>query len=202
MMFGAPSWSEPGARERLGPVLGGQRPNAGLGPRSSVQPTSAGGIPSSVGVPAPPATLSAADLASPPVTRCADPPAARTGPGMNATLGTRSAVGMTRAARGGGDRRQLNPWAASRCEVPLPTLQRPPWRAVLGREDAGLEKAFGESRIQCLLSARRTQPPRTRLGQRRTRGVGMVSPWRFLPPGAAPASGRATAPRSGSPGVC
>jgi hypothetical protein len=66
MMFGAPSWSEPGARESLGPVLGGQRPNAGLGPRSSVQPTSAGGIPSSVGFPAPPATLSAADLASPP----------------------------------------------------------------------------------------------------------------------------------------
>jgi hypothetical protein len=138
----------------------------------------------------------------PPVARCADPPAARTGPGMTATLGTRLAVGVTKATRGGGDRRQLNPWAASRCDNPLPTSQRPPWRAALGREDAGLEKAFGESRIQCLLSARRTQPPRTRLGQRRTRGAGMVSPWRFLPPGAAPASGRATAPRSDSPGVC
>ena len=136
------------------------------------------------------------------VARWAGLPAARTMPGMTAALGTRSAVHVTKATRGGGDRRQLNPWAASRCEDPLPTLLWPPWRAAQGREDAGSEKAFGEPQIRCLLWARRTQPPRARLGQRRTRGLGVVSPWRFLPPGAAPASGRATTLRSDAPGVC
>src|SRR5262249_38443982 len=116
----------------------------------------------------------------PSVARWADPPAARTGPGMTPAPGAGSAAHATNGAHGGGDRRPLNPWAPSRCEDPLPTLQRPPWGATHGREDAGSEEAFSEPRIQCLLGARRTQPPRARLGQRRTQGVGVVSPGRFL----------------------
>ena len=76
-------------------------------------------------------------------------------------------------------------------------------RRVCGRLGGGQQSArrwagesFGEPLIPCLLGVRCTPSPRDRLGRRRTRGLGLVSASRFLPPGAVPASGRATTPRS------
>jgi hypothetical protein len=111
---------------------------------------------------------------------------------MPPALGARPRCMSPGPDMGSGDERQLNRWAASRCEDPLATLQRPPWWEIHSRQDAGPENASGEPR----------KSPRVRLGQSRTRGFARVSPLRLLPPGAAPASGRATAPRSDSPGVC
>jgi hypothetical protein len=132
----------------------------------------------------------------------ADPSGTRT-PG-------RTAAPVERARRctspgppiGGGDERPLNPWPPPRGEDPLARWLQPPWGATHGRQDAAPENACGEPRIPCLLGARRAQSPRARLGQRRTRGREVVSPSRFRPPGAAPASGRAAALRSDAPGGC
>jgi hypothetical protein len=133
----------------------------------------------------------------------------RTGPSRFETTAasvTPSAVPLPGPHVGDGDEPQLTlkPWTPPRCEHPLATLLRSPWGATNtnGRQDARPEQACGEPRIPWLLSARRTPPPRARLGQRRTRGFGRITPSWLLPPGAAPASGRATTPRSDSPGGC
>src|SRR5437762_10239348 len=70
------------------------------------------------------------------------------------------------------------------------------------QQGARPEDPCGEPPIPCPLGAPRTPPPRVRLGPRRTPSWGRGTPSPALPPGAAPASGRATAPRSDAPGGC
>ena len=100
---------------------------------------------------------------------------------------------------GGGDERPLNPGTPLRCDHPRPTRGA---TYANRRRDAGPGDAFGEPRIPCPLGARHTPSPRAPRAERRSRGFGRVTPSRWLPPAAAPASGRATVPRADAPGGC
>ena len=188
------------AHPSSGPEPGRQRANVGLGPRASVPAQAVVDRPL-VGTRLSPAPR-LRRTRHPAVVRWADWAGTRTAPRRPLPGGRPRRCRSPGLPSGGRDEPLLNPSRSSRGAESLPTSLRPPWGAIHPHPDAGPENPCGPPRIPSLLGARRTKSPRARLGSRRIRGSGPVTASRSPPPGAAPASGRATAPRSDAPGVC